>query len=269
MSADPTDPRLPPDPRAEVLARVLHAAGAAALARLDGLRSWRKPDGTALTDADLAANEVLCEGLAAAFPGEALWSEEGGPVDPAASVVWHIDPVDGTDALVEGLAHWGPTVCRVVDGALDVGAFYVPRLGDFWFAARGGGAWLNGRRLAPPEPRHPERATVYLPSRAHRMPPVAWPGKMRALGCSAAHLAQVASGAAGATIIAEWQLWDVGAGVLLVEEAGRVVTDLQGAPLDPVRRVGLPLVASARTVSGPLAEAIRSALPEVLPAGGS
>jgi myo-inositol-1(or 4)-monophosphatase len=160
---------------------------------------------------------------------------------------------------VEGLAHWGPTVCRVVGGRLDVGAFYVPRLDELWFAARGAGAWRDGTRLAPPEPMPPERATVYLPSRAHRLPSLPWPGKSRALGSSAAHLAQVASGAAGATVVAEWELWDVGAGVLLVEEAGRVITDLDGLPLDPVGRRGLPLVASARTVTDPLVGAIRAA----------
>lgn len=248
-----------------MLDRVLRAAGRAALARLvgpGGLRAWRKPDGTALTDADLAAHEVLVEGLLAAFPGDRVRSEEG-PADGEGGApgggTWYVDPVDGTDALVEGLAHWGPTVCRVVDGRLDVGAFYVPRLDELWFAARGAGAWRDGVRLAPAEPERLDRATVYLPSRAHRLPEVPWPGKSRALGSSAAHLAQVASGAAGAAVVAEWELWDVGAGVLLVEEAGRVITDLDGAPLDPVGRRGLPLVASARTVTAPLVDAIRVA----------
>lgn len=261
MPSIPAAASLPPDPRAEPLSRALRAGGDAALARLDGLRAWKKPDGTALTDADLAAHEAIVEALGEAFPGEAVLSEEG-PVGraPTTGAVWFVDPVDGTDAMVEGLAHWGPTACRVVDGKLDVGAFWLPRTGELWFAGRGAGAWLDGRRLAPPEPTRPGSASVYLPSRSHRMPAVAWHGKMRALGSSAAHLAQVARGSGGATVVADWKLWDVGCGILLVEEAGRVVVGLDGQPFDPLALEGQPLVAAARSVLPLFLDAVHAAL---------
>ncbi len=255
-----------PDDRAEILLHALRAAGQAALARVSSLQIRRKSDGTAVTDADQAAHDVLIDLLSRAFPGETLISEEGEVLaEPSSGAVWHLDPVDGTDAMIEGLASWGPTVCRVIDGQLDVGAFYQPRTAEFWFAARGGGAWLDGVQLRPEEPRNPGRSSLYLPSRAHRLPHLPWAGKTRSVGSSALHLCQVARGAAGATVIPQWALWDVGCGVLLVEEAGRVIADLDGQPLDVVAQRGHPMVAAARSVLPALTQAVRS----VLPAAGS
>jgi fructose-1,6-bisphosphatase/inositol monophosphatase family enzyme len=253
---------IPADDRAHALHDLLTRAGDAALARVDTLDVRTKADGTRVTDADLAAADVLLEGLARLWPGEDVRSEEAGDDDAVGpGAAWYVDPIDGTGAFTEGLAHWGPTVCRTVDGRLDLGAFLEPRLGAFWFAADGGGAWRGARRLAPADPPadDPNR-TLYLPSRAHLLGPLAWPGKMRALGCSAAHLAQVAAGGAAATIVPVWCTWDIGCGVLLVREAGRAVTDLAGRPFDLVAHRGRPLLAAPPSLVHPLVEAVQRAL---------
>lgn len=224
-----------------------------------------KADGTQVTDGDLAAHDVLVEGLTAAFPGELVNSEEDPHrEDPSpGQAVWHVDPIDGTGGYAEGLAHWGPTVVRVVDDHLDVGAFHMPRLDERYFAGAGQGAWVNGRRLRferdPSSETPPRLHTLYLPSRAHRWFPIAWPGKTRALGASAAHLCLVATGTATATLIPVWSMWDVGLGILMVREAGRAVVDLTGAPFDPVRRIAEPFVAAAPEVVPGLLEGLRAA----------
>ena len=69
-----------------------------------------------------------------------------------------------------------------------------------------------------------------------------------ALGSSAAHLALVASGAGLVTVIPKWHLWDVGFGVLMVEESGRRVCDPEGNPIDVIAcQPGLPILAGAST----------------------
>ncbi len=184
------------------------------------------------------------EGLSRAWPRATLLGEEGARVSGSEGT-WYIDPIDGTSAYIEGLAHWGPTVAYAEGGRLVLGAYHQPRLGDQWFAARGGGAWRDGVRLAPePLTEIGRNDSLYLPSRFHRRaPPLRWTGKVRALGCTAAHLAQVASGGAAATLVARWAMWDVGCGLLLVEEAGRIVVDLTGAALAPMELRGAPFVA--------------------------
>jgi len=203
----------------------------------------QKADGSEITEADRAAEEVIVEGLQREFPHSAIVGEEGAHVEGSRGT-WHVDPIDGTSAFVEGLAHWGPTVALVQDGALRVGAFYQPRMDELWFAARGAGAWRDETRLEPePMASIGRNDSLYLPSRFHRTMPLPWTGKVRALGCTAAHLAFAASGGAAAAVVARWAMWDIGCGVLLVSEAHRALLDLTGAPFDPMQTPGAAFVA--------------------------
>jgi myo-inositol-1(or 4)-monophosphatase len=235
--------------RAELRA-LLQEAGDVAMSYFGRVIPEQKADGTPVTDADRATEERLVEQIARAFPGESVRSEEGHRVEGVAGApCWFVDPIDGTGAFVSQLAYWGPTICRVVDGELQAGAFYVPRLREFWFAEAGHGAWRDDRRLVAPDVERVRRNDVlFAPSRFHRRQPVPWPGKVRALGSSAAHLAHVAAGGGLATVIPKWSLWDVGCGALLIREVGRVIWDASGAPVDPERVApDLPLLAGAPT----------------------
>lgn len=221
----------------------MKSAGQTALKWLYGTRPRRKEDGSEVTDADRAAEEVILEALSREFPGFAIVAEEGSHVEGDAGT-WYVDPIDGTSAFIEGLAHWGPTVALAQEGRLKVGAYYAPRLDELWFARRGSGAWRNDHRLAP-EPLEAigRNDSLYVPSRFHRAMPLPWPGKCRSLGSTAAHLAHVAAGGGAATVIGRWAMWDVGCGVLLVSEAGRQVIDLTGDPFEPISLRGAPFAA--------------------------
>nr|MBA2321741.1 inositol monophosphatase [Deltaproteobacteria bacterium] len=215
-----------------VLEPLLRAAGELAMRYFRRTEPEQKPDGSQVTAADRAVETMLVEALARAFPGVAIRSEEGGG-RPGENGCWHVDPIDGTSSFVEGLAHWGPTVCLERDGRIVAGAFWQPRLGEFWYAERGVGAWHGDIRLRAREPVLPDwDQALLLPSRFHLAGPIPWPGKVRALGSSAAHLALVAQGGAVATIIPQWSMWDVGCGALLIEEAGWSVLDARGDRVD-------------------------------------
>lgn len=227
----------------DILRDLLERAGERAMARFRHVDARRKADGTRVTDADVESERVIVAGLRQAFPDAGIHGEEG-THQGGGGEVWYVDPIDGTDAYLDELAHWGPTVCLVRDGVLEVGAFWMPRLGEFWYAERDAGAWRNGERL-PRSPRWPLGSTssIFVPSRFHRVTPLDWPGKVRALGSSAAHLAQVAAGNAAATLIPRWALWDVGCGLILLEETGHVVRDLEGRPFSWASSPGMPFLA--------------------------
>lgn len=242
------------------LRQILERGGAAALAGFRHVAAMRKPDGTEVTDADRAAEEVIVEGLLAAFPDASVLSEEGTRHEGlTGGDTWYVDPIDGTSAYLDQLAHWGPTACLVRNGTLVAGALWLPRIGEFWYAERGAGAWRDASRLAPADPGAPGRHhSLYLPSRFHRRQPIEWPGRVRALGSSAVHLAQVACGGGVATVIPRWEPWDVGCGILLIEEAGRIVTTWSGEAVDIVGRPGRPLIAGTATALSHLSKRLPS-----------
>jgi len=229
----------------------LTEAGSLAMSYFGRVERESKADGTPVTEADRHIEEVIVERIVRSFPGDGVRSEEGTRVEgrPGAPM-WYVDPIDGTGAFLSKLAYWGPTVCRVVDGVLQVGGFYVPRVGETWYAERNGGAYRDGVRLdtAPDCERVRADSVLFVPSKFHRRQPVPWTGKIRALGSSAAHLAHVAAGGGLATVVPSWSLWDVGCGTLLLREVGRVIWDAAGAPTEPESvAADLPLLAGAPT----------------------
>ncbi|MEN0068284.1 MAG: inositol monophosphatase family protein [Myxococcota bacterium] len=235
---------------ARELHRLLSLAGDLAMRHFREAKPEHKRDGSLVTAGDRAVEALIVEGLERAFPEDGIVAEEGTRVEPKANGgVWHVDPIDGTSAFVGGLAYWGPTICRVRDGELEVGAFYVPRLDEFWYAAKGQGAWRNEERLQPDLNAAVGPESILLaPSRFHLAGPVPWPGKVRALGSGAAHLALVASGGGVLTAMPSWALWDVGCGVLLVRETGLVIRDLSGAPVVPEAETpGTPFLAGTES----------------------
>jgi len=222
---------------------LLTRAGQAALDRFLTVAVELKADGSEVTEADRIAQAIIVQGLTTAFPGVGVRSEEGAHIS-GTNGTWYVDPIDGTAAYLEGLAYWGPTVSLVVDGHLVLGAFRCPMTQETWFAAADRGAWRNQARLPPCEDRPlTPRDVIYVPSRAHQRPAMPWPGKTRALGSTAAHLAHTASGGGVASVVARWQRWDVGCGLLLLQESGGEVVDLTGARYDPLAGAPVPCLA--------------------------
>jgi myo-inositol-1(or 4)-monophosphatase len=241
----------PDDPRLRLEA-VVRSVGGLARSLHGRVAVQYKGDGTPVTEADYALQSALVAGLQEAFPDDGVVSEEGERRDPRGegAGTWYVDPIDGTGAFLQGLAHWGPCVSRVdATGRVDVGAFYEPMLDRVFSAVRGGGAWCDDRRL-PIAATSPVRRddVLYVPSRIHRRPGLPWPGKLRALGSTAAHLALLAAGGGRAAIIARWSMWDVGCGLLMNEEVGHVIRHPDGTPFAPaVSSEGLPFLVGAPT----------------------
>jgi myo-inositol-1(or 4)-monophosphatase len=228
-----------------LLKEICTTAGAVALQYWGTSKTQRKPDGSLVTDADVACEAVIIEALSRAFPKCAIISEEGTETQGAEGV-WFVDPIDGTSSFVEGLAHWGPTLSLVVDGEIVMGAFYQPRLAEFWCVLRDRGAWKNETPVTLTHPKkirsfHP----LYGPSGMHLWEPICWPGKMRALGATAAHLALAATTQGGVALVPRWHFWDIGFGIAMVEHCGGVITDLSGRSWHPLRDPHQPFLAGS------------------------
>lgn len=238
------------------LGELLQAAGREATARFGSAGIIAKEDGTPVTSADHAAQELLVHGLGERFPEDGLMGEED--VSRAGGRrTWHIDPIDGTAAYSEGLAHWGPCVALTEEGQVQAGALWMPRIREYYFFEQGQGAFRNGAPLPqlgsglPPG----RLSVLYVPSRLHAGARLSWPGKLRCLGSIAAHLALVAAGCASAVLVpAGWRLWDTALGLALIKAVGGSAVLPDGRPLDPVLHAGSPFAAGAQSALAWLSE---------------
>jgi len=219
--------------------------------------------------ADRATEQLIAQRLAAAFPEDTFLGEESGAAAgiERAETLWVVDPIDGTANFVRGLPDWCVSIGLLQGGRPELGAIYIPATDELYAARRSHGAFCNGRPIRVSDRTDMAGATIALEysfgteSAVHR----AQIGAAHALGAEyrrngsgAVSLTRVASGRLDGFVEMLINLWDILAGIVLVEEAGGWISDFLGsggltraAPLV----AGAPglrdaLVTIARTPSG-------------------
>jgi myo-inositol-1(or 4)-monophosphatase len=228
------------------VAREAAEAGAVPLRQLfgnlDGVRE-KGAAGNLVTEADLAAEAAVLEILARATPDIPVLAEESGRRAGSGSLEWCVDPLDGTTNYAHGFPFFGTSVGLTWQGIPLLGALAVPVMEQLFWAAPGQGAWCNGQalrvsdcsriadsllatgfaydRVEQPDNNYAEFA--YFTHRSHGV---------RRAGAAALDLAYVALG----RLDGYWERglapWDLAAGVVLVEQAGGVVSAYDGSPLE-------------------------------------
>lgn len=191
-----------------------------------------------VSDVDRLAEREIINVIHKAYPDHAIIAEESGNQGDS-ETVWIIDPLDGTTNFLHGFPHYCVSIAVMVRGKVEHGVIYDPLREELFSASRGAGAQLNDRRmrvgkrkelagalLATGFPfKYPQYLTPYLATFNALFPHVA---DVRRAGSAALDLAYVAAG----RLDGYWEIglekWDLAAGVLLVEEAGGVVSDFAG-----------------------------------------
>jgi myo-inositol-1(or 4)-monophosphatase len=248
-----------------LLERKVRAAGDIAMRYFNGEnRVWTKDSDSPVSEADLAVDRYLHDELRAARSEYGWLSEEtaDSPERLERGDVFVVDPIDGTRGFLRGEPDWCISVAIVSGGIPRSAVLYCPPRGQTFAASHGGGAWLNGRRLAGGSrtqarkltgsrrinqaiaSQFPQRFEVhpFLPSLAYR-------------------LALVAAGEIdGAFASAGSHEWDVAAADLVLSEAGGRLTTPAGLALRyNKKRVGMPaLVASSANLHEQLLDIAKS-----------
>jgi len=196
-----------------------------------------------LTETDLESQRIIVSEIRSAFPDHSILAEEEGLSEKKGYDLWIIDPLDGTT----NFAHRFPFVCvsiaHLKDDVIDVGVIYNPMLNELFWAERGCGAYLNGRRIRVSEesdlrksliatgfPYDLESVRSEVIRRFENM--LSSSQGIRRAGSAALDLAYVASGVLDGFWEQLLKPWDIAAGVLLVEEAGGRVSDFHGNSVD-------------------------------------
>lgn len=211
---------------------------AGALARKtaqSAFRHWTKgEDRSPVTEADIAVNDLLHQQLTALCPGAGWLSEETAEISSSTTLMWIVDPIDGTRAFISGRADWSISVALVEDGRPLVAALYAPVSEEIFLAARGTGATLNGTPIKANEGDGLRGAKIAGPKRyLDRFSSLAGGTLVQPKVHSLAlRLARVAQGALDAAFSSRGSHdWDLAAADLLVHEAGGALTDFTGRPL--------------------------------------
>ncbi|HUR87452.1 MAG TPA: inositol monophosphatase family protein [Ramlibacter sp.] len=220
---------------------VARAADTLVTMQFGGLRPQRKELLDIVTEADLAAEKIVIDGLQALAPGVAILAEESGATGKQDGPRWIIDPLDGTINYASGLPFYSVTVAYEAEGAVRVGVVNAPGMGIVASYAEGAAATVNGVPVRVREVRSLSNAvvSVCLTSNFSRDEVAVTAAIIERLGTvargvrlvvsSALEMCLVATGRIDGFVSIKADVVSYAAGLALVRAAGGRVTNLRGA----------------------------------------
>ncbi|BCH30222.1 inositol monophosphatase [Mesorhizobium sp. L-8-10] len=207
---------------------------------VQNLQVSMKGPGDYVSQADRKAEEIIHAELAKARPGYAFLMEERGTVEGEdAQHRWIVDPLDGTTNFLHGIPVFSISIALERQGQIVAAVIYNPAMDELYTAERGGGAFLNDRRLRVAARTKLSDTVIgtgvphlgrghhgnFLIELRHVMGEVSG---IRRFGSAALDLAYVAAGRMDGFWEEALSPWDMAAGILLVREAGGFVSDRNG-----------------------------------------
>ncbi len=191
-----------------------------------------------VTEIDHQSEELLVSRIRNAYPDHSIITEESGFLDGQSDRRWYIDPVDGTSNYAKGFPMFCVSIGYAIQERMQLAVVYDPTRDECFYAERGQGAWLNGNRIQvtrtaqlidsmlatgfPYDLRQRENNMDHFMRMAMEVQTI------RRLGSAALDQVYVAAG----RLDGYWEIgvsaWDIAAGTLLVEEAGGLVTSING-----------------------------------------
>jgi myo-inositol-1(or 4)-monophosphatase len=193
-----------------------------------------------VTESDKRSEALVVARLRKHFPDHGIVAEEGGGAQAVARYCWHVDPLDGTTNFAHGYPCFAVSIGLAENGQPIVGAVFNPVYDELFAAARGEGAYLNGERIRVSQVEKLATSLVATGFPTHQRKKSAninyyWQFTLRSHGvrrdgAAALDLCAVACGRFDAFWEFGLKSWDTTAGIVIVEEAGGRITDLEGQP---------------------------------------
>jgi myo-inositol-1(or 4)-monophosphatase len=196
----------------------------------------------AATKYDRQVDRLIVEEIKKRFPRHSLLTEESGFLQGDPEWLWIVDSLDGTGNFANFNPFFAVCLALMHQDELLLGAIYAPAIDEFYFAAKGKGAYLNGVRIRVSNVSDLNQSYILYCEGGekdrrrtgellHKVYPQVT--DIRKLGSAGLETAWVAAGKREAYFTTRIEPWDVAPGVLLVEEAGGKVSDFQGNPWKP------------------------------------
>lgn len=217
-----------------------------ALNRLDNVKISEKKPNDFVTEIDQRAEQEIITIIRKAYPHHDILGEEGGEQkakdrqNETHNYQWIIDPIDGTRNFIHGFPYFAVSIAIMYKNKIEHGVIYDPVHQELFTASRGKGAQLNERRIRVSQRkqlqdallgtgfayRHIDSSSTLPEDILQTILPIC--GDIRRAGAAALDLAYVACGRLDGFWEMGLHLWDFAAGILLVKEAGGIISDLEG-----------------------------------------
>lgn len=240
------------DPAREELSQFLRLAKSAAIAagkllaeKLGKVDVREKNPGDFVTQADIEAQALIHEMIMSECPDHGFLGEEDNDhsSQKQCEYCWIVDPLDGTTNYIHELRSFSVSIALRYRNEMIVGCVYDPLLDEMYAASLGGGATLNDQPIAASGATSNQGALicVSLPSNVDRDSPAIKrlvnvlcnsPATVRRLGSTALNLCFVACGRLDAYWSTSAKIWDVAAGILILQEAGGIIVAVDGSPFE-------------------------------------
>jgi myo-inositol-1(or 4)-monophosphatase len=209
------------------------------LHRADSIAVTEKSQFDFVTEVDKLAELEIIKEIKKNYPDHGIWGEESGRSGSNSKYTWCIDPIDGTSNFMRGLPHCSISIALLEDNVAQHGVVYDPVRDEMFTASRGGGAYMNERRMRVSQRNGMPGALIATGFPFRQRPRLGVQLRMmkslledaediRRTGSAALDLAYVAAGRLDGYFEFGLQPWDMAAGALLVREAGGVVLDFEG-----------------------------------------
>ena len=192
-----------------------------------------------VTEVDLKAERILVDGLSKVLPEAGFVAEEGTSTRKGENYQWVVDPIDGTTNFIHGVYPFAISVGLTLEDEVVAGIIYEFGLDEYFYAWKGGGAWLNGKVIRVSKVKTVEQSLIatgfpytnftyleefmlsldFFMKNSHGL---------RRLGSAATDIAYVACGRYDGFYEYGLHPWDIAAGMILVKEAGGEISDFKG-----------------------------------------
>jgi myo-inositol-1(or 4)-monophosphatase len=218
-----------------------------------------------VTEADFEAEKIIMDIIHKSFPQDGFVAEEAGERDTDASRIWFIDPLDGTVNFAHAFPFFAVSIGLQVNEDVVLGVVFNPYMDEFFEAAKGSGAFLNGKAIHVsttsdlvdsllavgfPYNLHedPHRVMDHMKKMAVRAQAIRRPGS------AAIDLCYVAAGKLDGYWEEGLKPWDTAGGIIIVREAGGIVSDYYGNRFSPDKGT---IVASNPFIHAPMLDVLK------------
>ena len=200
---------------------------------IEKLQVSKKSPSDFVTNSDLKAEKIIIEELEKARPNFSFISEEKGvKKNKDSNNTWIIDPIDGTINFLHGIPHFAISIALKSDNEIVSGLIFDPIKDEIFYAEKNNGAFLNNQRVRVSNKNNLNDCLFAIGGKIANEPNFT----NRRSGSAALDLAYVAAGRYDGYFQRNLNLWDVAAGIILVQEAGGIVEDLN---LDNIKNLNV------------------------------